>query len=191
MRKIPSVFKRNHDTGLIYDEVTEGCEWVLAGEGIPTVKWDGTACLVRGGKLYRRYDAKQGKTPPAGFEPAQDEADPITGHFPGWLPVGDEPESKYHREGLLNADVGIHSGDILDGTYELVGPKVQGNPYGLLRHELKKHGRMILNQPNPLTFEGIKIFLSELRQEGIVFHHPDGRMAKAKRKDFGYEWTIK
>ena len=31
-----------------------------------------TCGLVRDGRLYKRYDAKQGKTPPAGFEPAQD-----------------------------------------------------------------------------------------------------------------------
>ena len=24
--------------------------------------------------------------------------------------------------------------------------------------------------------------------EGVVWHHPDGRMVKIKRKDFGYKW---
>ena len=24
--------------------------------------------------------------------------------------------------------------------------------------------------------------------EGIVWHHPDGRMVKIKRKDFGFKW---
>jgi hypothetical protein len=24
--------------------------------------------------------------------------------------------------------------------------------------------------------------------EGIVWHHPDGRMVKIKKKDFGYKW---
>lgn len=73
MKKIPSVFVRNYDGDrLVRDEVVPGCEWVIAGEGIATRKWDGTACLVRGGKLYRRYDAKHGKTPPPGFDPAQD-----------------------------------------------------------------------------------------------------------------------
>ena len=26
--------------------------------------------------------------------------------------------------------------------------------------------------------------------EGIVWHHPDGRMAKIKRRDFGLSWPI-
>ena len=62
MKKIPSLFKRDYEGNrLVYPEVVEGCEWVLAGEGVASRKWDGTACLVQDGKLYKRYDAKQGK----------------------------------------------------------------------------------------------------------------------------------
>ena len=46
----------------------------------------------------------------------------------------------------------------------------------------------------PRGYEAIKAFLAELESryapghiaEGIVFHHPDGRRAKIKRKDFIY-----
>lgn len=39
MKKIPSLFERNHDGDrLVRNEVVPGSEWVLAGEGIPTVK---------------------------------------------------------------------------------------------------------------------------------------------------------
>jgi hypothetical protein len=66
MRKIPSVFQRNHDGDCrLRDEVLPGSEWVLAGEGIATRKFDGTCVLVRGGVLFKRYDAKRGKAPPA------------------------------------------------------------------------------------------------------------------------------
>lgn len=45
MRKIPTLFVReflpNHKI-LITDQVTPGCEWVLAGEGVATRKLDGT-----------------------------------------------------------------------------------------------------------------------------------------------------
>ena len=104
MKKIPSLFKRDYGSGarLVYDEIVPGTEWAHAGEGVATRKIDGTSCLVRDGKLYKRYDAKAGRTPPAGFEPAQDEADPVTGHWPGWLPVGDGPEDRWHREGYAN-----------------------------------------------------------------------------------------
>ena len=87
MRKIISLFQRDYDGDrLVRDEVVPGAEWVIAGEGTATRKFDGTCCLVRDGRLFKRYDAKQGKTPPAGFEPAQD-PDEVTGHWPGWMPV--------------------------------------------------------------------------------------------------------
>lgn len=94
MKKIISLFQRNYETDrLVRDEVVPGAEWVLAGEGVATRKFDGACCMVRDGKLFKRYDAKNGKTPPPGFEPAQD-ADPVTGHLPGWLLVGDCAEDK-------------------------------------------------------------------------------------------------
>ncbi len=85
MQKIISLFQRNYDGDrLVRDEVVPGAEWVIAGEGVATRKWDGTAVLVRDGRLFARYDAKRGKTPPAGWEAAQ-EPDPVTGHWPGWI----------------------------------------------------------------------------------------------------------
>jgi len=52
MQKIITVFQRNYDTDrLVRDEVVPGAEWVLAGEGIATRKWDGTCCMLREGKL--------------------------------------------------------------------------------------------------------------------------------------------
>lgn len=54
MRKISTLFQRNYDGDrLVRDDVTPGAEWVLAGEGTPTRKWDGTACMVRGDRLYQ------------------------------------------------------------------------------------------------------------------------------------------
>src|SRR6476469_4925617 len=103
MRKILSLYVRNYDTNrLVPDEVVPGTEWVLAGEGVATRKWDGTSCLVRNGELWKRYDAKKGRTPPGGFEPAQ-EPDPVTGHHPGWVPVGDGQDDIYHREAWAGA----------------------------------------------------------------------------------------
>ena len=87
MKKIPTLFKRIFDERHrkhITPEVTPGLEWVLEGRGIATVKYDGTCCALMDGKFYRRYDAKKGKTPPAGAIPCCD-PDPITGHWPHWL----------------------------------------------------------------------------------------------------------
>lgn len=189
MKKIPSVFKRDYTgTRLIYNEVVPGSEWVLAGEGVATAKWDGTCCKVEGGKLYKRYDAKQGKTPPHGFIPSQD-PDPVTGHWPGWLEVEPaSPENRWHveaweREKLAKNDTWMNA------TYELIGPKIQGNPHGYQYHCLVQHGQPTAEVER--TFEGIKAFLSAFLWEGIVFWHPDGRMAKVKRKDYGLPWPIK
>jgi hypothetical protein len=66
-----------------------------------------------------------------------------------------------------------------------VGPKVQGNPEKFAQHELVRHDFAEGVGNLDRSFDGIKDFLSETDWEGIVFHHPDGRMAKIKSKDFG------
>ena len=184
MNKIVSLFQRNYDGDrLVRDELVPGAEWVAAGEGVATRKWDGTCCLVRDGHLYKRYDAKRGKTPPVGFEPAQ-EPDPVTGHWPGWILVTNAPDNwnapdeRWHREAF--------KGDEPNGTYELCGPKVQGNPEGFDTHRLIPHGVERLDDA-PRTFEELKAYLTERTMEGIVWHHPDGRMVKIKAKDFGIQ----
>lgn len=176
MEKIISLFQRNYDGDrLVRDELVPGAEWVAAGEGVATRKWDGTSCKVENRRLWRRYDAKRGKTPPAGFVAAQ-EPDATTGHWPGWVPVGDGPEDRWHRAAF--------KGDEPDGTYELVGPKVQGNPDRFADHTLVRHGGLRLPDA-PRTFDAICAYLAERNIEGIVWHHPDGRMVKIKTKDFG------
>jgi hypothetical protein len=184
MKKIPSVFQRNYDGDrLIRDEVVPGCEWVLAGEGQATVKWDGTACLVRDGVLYKRYDAKRGKTPPESWEPCEAAPDANTGHWPGWVPVGDGPEDLWHRA------VWDRQKDVTeDGTYELTGPKVQGNPHNWDALYLLRHGGATFVNDPPRNFIGLQEWFREREVEGVVFHHPDGRMAKVKRRDFGLPW---
>jgi hypothetical protein len=175
MRKIVSLFKREYEGNrLVYDEIVPGAEWVAAGEGVATRKFDGTCCMVRSGKLYRRFDATVGKAPPEGFVPAQ-EADATTGHWPGWMLVGDGPEDRWHREAF--------AGNEADGTYELCGPKVQGNPDKFDKHVLVPHGREVLADA-PRTFSALKTYLEALEMEGLVWHHPDGRMVKIKRRDF-------
>lgn len=183
MKKIKSLYQRNYDGDrLVRDEVVPGSEWVLNGEGVATRKWDGTSVMVRdeGGKssLWKRYDLKAGKPAPDGFVPAQ-EPDEVTGAVTGWVPCrrGD-PADRWHFEGY-DAGPAPYS-----GTYELVGPKVQGNPDGFDAHRLVKHGDTPI--PDfPRDFEGIKSYLESHDIEGVVWHHPDGRMVKIKGKDFG------
>jgi hypothetical protein len=75
-----------------------------------------------------------------------------------------------------------------DGTYELIGPKVQGDKYGLSHHFLVWHGSNVLTDV-PRDFEGLKRYFEVYpRCEGVVWHHSDGRMVKIKRRDFGLKW---
>ncbi len=176
MQKIISLYERDYEgTRLVFDSVVPGAEWVVEGEGIATRKWDGTAVLVRDGRLYKRYTLKPGRTAPAEFEPATD-INERTGKQEGWVPVGDGPEDQYHREAF---DLMMHG----DGTYELVGPKVQGNAESRLTHALVAHGADPIHDPR--TFDELKTYLDGGGIEGIVWHHPDGRMVKIKAKDFG------
>lgn len=178
MKKIISLFQRNYDGDrLVRDEIVPGAEWVIAGEGIPTRKMDGTCCLIQDGQLFKRHEVKHGKTPPSNFVPAS-EVDSETGKQQGWVPVGSEPDSIYHREAF-------GPGGLLDGTYELLGPKVQGNPEGFDHHILWPHGSEVLSTDTPRDFDGLKKYFEVCDIEGIVWHHPDGRMVKIKKKDFG------
>jgi hypothetical protein len=101
------------------------------------------------------------------------------------VPVGDDPEDRWHRETLGNGFVPI------DGTYELLGPKVQGNLEQCPDHMLRAHHMAETYSDVPRTFEGLKEWLAGEDIEGLVFHHSDGRMAKIKLRDFGLKRTKK
>jgi hypothetical protein len=180
MKKIPCLFQRDFTdkkNPILLREVTPGCEWVISGEGTATRKWDGTAVAIIGGKLHVRYDAKRGKPLPAGAIPCGD-PDPITGHNPSWV-FADGPEYKWIRE--------AHGGKYYeDGTYEAIGPKINGNHDASDCHRLVRHGDEELDSPR--NFDDIADFLRNRDIEGIVFHHQDGRMCKIRRDDYGMQW---
>jgi Family of unknown function (DUF5565) len=183
MKKIPTVFERdwNGDRSRVIDQVHAGCEWVLAGEGVATRKIDGTSCLVRAGRLFKRREFRAGDAAPPDFESLGTDSE--TGKTVGWVPVGDGPEDRYHREAWTNVD------ELPDGTYELIGPKVQGNPENHQMHVLIRHGSGSAGPLGdvPRSFEALRDCLAAQDLEGIVFHHPDGRMAKIKKRDFGFK----
>lgn len=183
MKKIISLFQRNYETDRkVRNEVTPGADWVIEGLGTATRKIDGTCCKVRDGQLFKRYELKHGKIGPEEFEAAQ-EPDSVTGDTPGWLPVTEL--DKWHQEALIN-EIRFNGG-IADGTYELCGPKVQGNPEGYSTHRLIRHGQIVL-MDCPRDFEGIRAYLQARDYEGIVWwrdlNNPDCDKVKIKKKDF-------
>ena len=201
MKKIPTLFERDPDTKYRYvtRTVHPDCRWVIDGEGWPTYKWDGTAVRIdTNGRAWKRRELRADFIDKRGERvtvelPAEwwqeGEADPATGKRVGWVPVDPgDPGDQWHRE-ALDAD----HGKLTAGTYELVGPKVQGNPHGLAYHQLVAHGSFHL-QNVPTGYDELAEYMSdldrvdiELREgfEGIVWHHPDGRMVKIKARDFG------
>lgn len=185
MQKIETVFLRDPaKPKYVTREVNPNCKWVVDGEGWATRKWDGTCCLIRDSVFYRRHEWDKSKgEPPTGwihhtFDPAQ-----RSGH--GWVPVTVHPADRLHMEGYNNSTAPAADAPrwLPDGTYELCGPNVQKNPEGLDRLMLVRHGAE--QYPDvPRDFDGLAAWLAPLNIEGLVFYHPDGRMAKIKRRDF-------
>ena len=187
MIKIPCLFERDFSTRppTLLRVAAPGCEWVVAGEGVAHRKRDGTACMVRDGVLYRRLDYKASRkaAPSTDDIPCQPERDAVTGHWPHWVPVGDGPNDRWHRDAFEGWGPAVP-----DGTYELCGPKVNGNHEWLTDHHLIPHD----SEPTPgapRDWDGLRAWLATPPAvEGVVFHHPDGRMCKIRRKDYGLAW---
>lgn len=195
MKKIPTLFKKIYDDNGkmigISNEVTEGMEWVLKGEGIATIKYDGSCCAVINGEFYKRYDAKKGKKVPEGAIKCQEEPDKITGHFPHWVKINENnPSDKWFIEAFKNYKK-INE-NIEDGTYEAIGRHFNSNPYNLFYDTLIPHGKDIVKVER--TFEGIRNYLEKYSyKEGLVFWKDGEPRCKIRRIDFGFYWnnTIK
>jgi hypothetical protein len=185
VKKVPTLFERDWDgdRSRVLPIVTAGCAWVLEGEGVATRKYDGTCMMFDGNGWYARREVKPGKTPPEIF--VEVERDEQTGKVVGWVPAPESPFVSFFLE-ALDAD---QRWEILPdwepGTYELVGPKIQGNPEGYKTHQLIRHAGAERIENRDRSFEGIRLLLNGLDVEGIVYQHPDGRMAKIKKRDFG------
>jgi hypothetical protein len=184
MNKIPTVFVRDPDDRKhVLPEVTPGCEWVLAGEGVATRKYDGTCVMFDGTDWWARREVKPGKQPPAEFDEIS--VDETTGKRMGWEPAEQTGFWKYLAEAV--EDDAPPKG-WQPGTFELCGPKVNGNPEGFQSHVLVRHDDAeTIHLPPVLGFRTCRravLDLAEHGYEGIVWHHPDGRMAKLKVRDF-------
>jgi hypothetical protein len=185
MQKIPTLFRRD-ETFKVIDQLNPVCSWVLAGQGIATEKLDGTnvRLTIRSGQCVRAEKRRN----PTKVQKQLGIVDP-------WY-VDVDPYDKSDRwigEAVAHAScLGVWP----DGEHcaEVIGPKIQGNPLGL-----QEHVCVLFNLDPTLclgsvdrSYNGLRRTLATLDSvyspghlaEGIVFHHPDGRRAKIKRKDF-------
>lgn len=186
MKKIKTLFVREFDENgkaifPVTNRVTEGCECILDGAGVATIKYDGTACMVKDGKLYARYDAKKGKVPPEGAIPCQDAPDPITGHFPHWVATEGNDKYKWHNKAYAGLETIMK-----DGTYELCGVHFNGNKEMFESDVFIPHGKDEVDVPR--NYVGLRDWIEFKEIEGIVFWVDGEPMCKIKRTDFGFKW---
>lgn len=204
MKKISTLFVIDRENDIITNVVRPENQWVLDGEGFASIKFDGTSCYFKNGQLYRRFDKKLTKfwyierqkalkkhksfvpklhmfrTLPEGAIACNETFDPVTYHWPHWIPVSENnPADQFHIEGWKNFQGNLED----DQTYELVGPSFATNPYGLNQHELWKHGSIVV-EIKDRSFEALKELILSMNEEGLIFTHSDGRMCKLRRGDF-------
>ena len=182
MEKIETIFDRGDDFK-VTSRVRVGTEWVFSGEGMATEKLDGTNIQLTIGqgqvvKIEKRRNPNRAEKE-KGIEPSY-----VDAH-------SDDPQDKHIFRAVQGTDVTSWA----DGVFpcEAVGPKIQGNPLQLASPTCYPFtlNPTILDDV-PRSFDGLKSYLADFESryskgfkgEGIVFHHPDGRMAKIKVRDF-------
>jgi len=189
--KIKSPFVRKEIEGryLATPEIEEGYEWVFEDDSVMAVeKLDGTnvGIVINNGEIVEIYNRKNK------------------------IPIFQKGKS-FIVQGLLEAFSRGYVDGLKDGVHygELIGPKLQGNPYNLDCHVwipfhnyAQKHLRFKSWGKYPKNFETIYTWFQELIPlysrrvgkgssfiEGIMFTHPDGRMAKVRRDMFDWYFT--
>jgi hypothetical protein len=190
MDKIPTLFLRDPvNPGHVTREVHPDCEWVLRGEGVATRKRDGTNIRVhvRDGRCEL---VEKRKNPSAEAKEA--------GEAPGYVKAERfEPNDKHIFAAVEATDFSTWP----DGAWpvEALGPKIQGGResdtptlYAFSLPALTGPCAIeVIHNRNALrTYDTIRDFLATAWIEGIVFHHPDGRRCKVKRKDMGFAWPV-
>ena len=185
----PFVRKVIEGNYIVTDEIEEGYEWVFEDESVMAIeKLHGTnvSIVIKEGvvaEIYNRTSRIQ------------------------FINKG----KKFISEGILNSFERGYIDLLGDGQHfgELIGPKVNGNPYKLEQHLWipfstfgQKHLKYKCWGKYSKTFESIREWFKELMPlytsmkgdregfvEGIVFTHPDGRMAKLRCDMF--DWYFK
>lgn len=178
MRKIPTLFVRDpEDQNRLTREVHPECQWIIDDEGVALHKADGTCMMLDTfGQWWARRQVKPGRTPPPDY--VEIEHDENTGKTFGWEPAEQSTYAKLWRTALHGSHEAFEP-----GTYELVGEKINNNPEGIIGHALLKHDRLPVRLDAPRTYDDLRDWLADYPGEGVVWHHPDGRKAKIKRKD--------
>jgi hypothetical protein len=205
VHSIPTLYLREFNTeARITPVVRDGCWWVVNGQGKATRLYDGVCVawlptihakpaygreipLLNVGALGVSVDWFQRVKIPASVKLPDDftviDQNRITGTWLGWQPVDLE------KDPLADA-LRVASGSLGDpatvpfGTYELCGPGIKDNADGFERPTLIRHADAEQLDDVPNEFHALMEWLVEHEQhQGVVWRHPDGRMAKIRRTD--------
>ncbi|MFH1275817.1 MAG: RNA ligase family protein [Candidatus Woesearchaeota archaeon] len=188
MPKLESPFVRKmvENNYLVTNEIVKGMEWVFEDESVMAIeKLHGTnvSIVIQEGvvtQIYNRTERIQ-----------------FINKNKRWI-----------TEGILTSKGKGYLEFLGDGQHfgELIGPKVNANPYKLTEHiwipftaYAQKHLRYKSWGKYPKDFETISEWFKELMPlftmkrgdkegfvEGVVFTHPDGRMAKLRKDMFSW-----
>lgn len=188
MPKIQSPFVREMINGfyVVTPKINEGYEWVFEDPNVLAIeKLDGTnvSIVIENGEIKQIFNR--------------------TNRIPFFC-----KSQRQIIDGTLEAFCNDRC-NFSDGQYfgELVGPKVNGNPYQLEKHEwvpfvtyAKNHLAYKSWGQYPKDFETISNWFKDdifslfgrirkhevMKPEGVVFTHFDGRMAKLRRDMFDW-----
>lgn len=188
MPKLESPFVREYINGeyVVTPKIAEGYEWVFNDDKVLAVeKLHGTnvSILIQDGVITSVWNRTER------------------------IPFFNRGK-KHIIEGLLNSYERSYMEFLPDGQHfgELIGEKVNGNPYKIQGHlwiPFKTYSNNHLSYKSwgkyPKTFESISEWFKTLMPlyamkhgdkegfvEGVVFTHPDGRMAKLRKDMFSW-----
>lgn len=150
---------------------------------VPTFKRDGTAVFRDAdGEWFTRRAVRPGKEAPEGFIPL--ETDPNTEITFGWEPKESSSMKKFLNRAIARFIEDNGTEPPKGATFELLGPKINGNPEKVTADELRIHGceratefptiQEILAADDP--FEMLEPIFADFRTrniEGIVFWTAD------------------
>ncbi len=188
MPKLQSPFVRKEIDGkyIVTDKIEEGYKWVFEDISVMAIeKLHGTnvSILIQNGQIVGIWNRTER------------------------IPFFNKGK-KFIIDGILNSFEKKYMEFLPDGQHfgELIGPKVNSNPYKLKEHlwipfetYSQNHLKYKCWGKYPKTFDSISEWFKELMPlymirkgikngfvEGIVFTHPDGRMAKLRRDMFNW-----
>ncbi|WP_280701196.1 hypothetical protein [Kitasatospora sp. GP82] len=131
--------------------------------------------LDEAGRWWARHEVKPGKKAPDGY--LLMETDEVTGKTVGWEPVSGSPFARFHAEAVGDG------GPVDPGTYELLGPKINGNPDGFAVHVLMPHGWEPLSEYSvPGTAEAAGTGRASARVRVVAVRPAEQAVARSVRR---------